>query len=124
MADIFKPYNGKSVIKVNGVCYSFVDFSPESSATPGFVESEHDGCIICHIADPRHGYEECSSPFLRLVFSDYQGQVIKKDGICYFYTGETYESVTSSDPDEIFDLCGECAIAISFPYTFPIEFSS
>ena len=59
MADIFKPYNGKSVIKVDGVCYQFVEFSPNSSATPGVIESEHDGCILCHLSDPNHEYEPC-----------------------------------------------------------------
>ena len=47
----------------------------------------------------------------RIVFDDYQGPFIKKDDVCYFYTGETFENISDIEPVEVFGSCGECSIS-------------
>ena len=50
MADIFKPYNGKNFIKVDGVCYQFAEFDAEASESVGTIEGEYDQMSDCFLS--------------------------------------------------------------------------
>jgi hypothetical protein len=69
-----------------------------------------------------------------LIFAEFQGNFIRKDGICYEFL-QTTTNPENSTPDgvEIFSDCLTCIYDdnssssgsdLAFPYTFPIEFSS
>ena len=44
---IRKPYTGKNVIQVDGICYQFVEFQPLESTDAGIIEASFDDCVDC-----------------------------------------------------------------------------
>jgi len=69
-----------------------------------------------------------------LIFAEFQGNFIRKDGICYAFLQTTTSATNvTADGVEIFPDCLTCidddnssssGSDLAFPYTFPIEFSS
>ena len=57
--EIYKPFTGKQVIKVNGVCYEWVEFTPDANETSGSITEQHDQCSDCSPDVKLYEYTPC-----------------------------------------------------------------
>jgi hypothetical protein len=75
MADIYKPYTGANIIKVDGVCYEWVEFAPNETETPSAVQGEYASCSICHSStiEAKYSYLECTDLDLRYNYLECTG---------------------------------------------------